>query len=203
MNIIFITFFIIIIIELLIIFILLSNMNFDIDKCYVQYNNQKQKFEILDLKIILKIRIFKELNLLKIIIYKDYCEIFNKKIEFNYLKNVKDENENPIFFIIRNFRKLNTQIDKFDLNLKIGTEDIFFTTFLVPIISSGIALLIRDYLSLEKIKEGRKNFDFKIQPIYPINNISIINLKLILNLSTIKFIYFTIKHYKNRKTALI
>lgn len=203
MNIIFITFFIIIIIELLIIFILLSNMNFDIDKCYVQYNNQKQKFEILDLKIILKIRIFKELNLLKIIIYKDYCEIFNKKIEFNYLKNVKDENENPIFFIIRNFRKLNPQIDKFDLNLKIGTEDIFFTTFLVPIISSGIALLIRDYLSLEKIKEDRTNFDFKIQPIYPINNISIINLKLILNLSTIKFIYFTIKHYKNRKTALI
>ena len=203
MNIIFITFFIIIIIELLIIFILLSNMNFDIDICYVQYNNQKQKFEILDLKIILKIRIFKELNLLKIIIYKDYCEIFNKKIEFNYLKNVKDEKENPIFFIIRNFRKLNPQIDKFDLNLKIGTEDIFFTTFLVPIISSGIALLIRDYLSLEKIKEDRKNFDFKIQPIYPINNISIINLKLILNLSTIKFIYFTIKHYKNRKTALI
>ena len=187
MNIIFISFFIIIIIQLLIIFILLSNM----------------KFEILDLKIILKIRIFKELNLLKIIIYKDYCKILNKKIEFNYLKNVKDKNENSIFFIIRNFRKLNPQIDKFDLNLKIGTEDIFFTTFLIPIISSGITLLIRDYLSLDKINEDKNNFDFKIQPIYPTNNISIINLKLILNLSTIKFIYFTIKHYKDRRIALI
>ncbi len=115
-----------------------------------------------DYEVIFKLKIFNKIPVLKLTINKNKIE---KNKEFNSKKNLKIE---------RNFSKYKKQIleklkdikiSELNIKIKLGTENAFFTSMLIPIISSLIAILLRNKM------ENLKNETYLVEPIYLNQNI--------------------------------
>lgn len=157
-------FLIILIILVTIIIIIKSKMLIEIENLVIKAN---KKIYINDAyKIIVKIIIFNKIPILKFKLDNkrmtvERNKIINKKIfsniKENFLKNkMKKE-------ILKHLTDI--QIDKLNLEIKIGTENVFFTSMIVPTISSIISIiLMKKITNLEKQK-------YIVKPIYSNKNI--------------------------------
>lgn len=103
------------------------------------------------IKLLKKIEINKKANEL-IKEYKKYGEV--EKLNSN-------ENIKKLKFILKN---LKININSFDLKLEIGTIDCIFTSFLIPIISSVLTLILNRY------NNKLENEKFVIMPVYKNKN---------------------------------
>ena len=103
------------------------------------------------IKLLKKIEINKKANEL-IKEYKKYGEV--EKLNSN-------ENIKKLKFILKN---LKININSFDLKLEIGTIDCIFTSFLIPIISSILTLILNRY------NNKLENEKFVIMPVYKNKN---------------------------------
>ena len=111
-------------------------------------------------------------------------------MEMDFIQGKKQIDKNVLDII----KKLKFSIKKLDLKIDIGTENVALTSLIVPIISTIVALYLR-----EKIKSKNEQF-FTIQPIYQNQNYLNIKLSGIFELKTnhiINVIYLLSR--KNKK----
>ncbi len=136
-------------------------------------------------------KIKKALNNEKIrkVVNKQKIEIIeNKKdIDIKYIKDIKN---------------IKIQIDEMNLNIELGTEDAAITSFIIPVISTFIALFIS-----RKIQKYNNKQKFSIKPIY-INQNSInvefsgiFQIKMIHIINTICIVSKKKKGDKNERTS--
>ena len=111
-------------------------------------------------------------------------------IEMDFIQGRKQMDKN----ILNVLKKIKFNIKELDLKLDIGTENVALTSLIVPVISTLIALYLR-----EKIKNKKEQF-FVVQPIYQNQNYLNIKLSGIFELKTnhiINIIYLLSR--KNKK----
>lgn len=109
----------------------------------------------------------------------------SRKIEQKIKKNLKNINysKKEIVYIIKKILKhLKLESKKMNLELLIGTEDIFITTFLIPVIS--IMFLVFFKITAKKIN---RNYSYKISPVYNKNLIKL-SLNCILQVKLVHII---------------
>ena len=108
-------------------------------------------------------------------------EKIGESLQLNFIEDYKRINKiNVIKIIIKN---LKLQILKFNFYLKIGTENVHITSYLVPILSLMLSLIL-NYGSLNVKKAVVRNYYYKINPVYNKNLIKlslncIINVKIV------------------------
>lgn len=85
------------------------------------------------------------------------------------------KNFNILNFVKILSKEIKPEILRFKLNLKIGVEDIMVTTYAIPIISTLISFILRLTVKDVKLKNKKREYYYKIEPIY---NKNIINLRL-------------------------
>lgn len=96
-----------------------------------------------------------------------------KKIQDRVIKDYKSFN--ILNFIKVLLKELKLEILKFNLSFKFGASDIMVTTYTVPIISTLISFILKLTVKDINLKNKRKDYYYKIEPVY---NKNIINLRL-------------------------
>lgn len=96
-----------------------------------------------------------------------------KKIQDRVIKDYKSFN--ILNFIKVLLKELKLEILKFNLSFKFGVSDIMVTTYTVPIISTLISFILKLTVKDINLKNKRKDYYYKIEPVY---NKNIINLRL-------------------------
>lgn len=184
--------FLVILIQIFIIGVCFSNLILDIKECDITYNIEKRnQIDIKKLKFSVNVYLFRKIKILSIKIHENYCEILNFKIHLNILKKLKDDKQSGIIFIIKNIRKLEPEIKNLNLDLKISTENVMLTVFLVPTISTIFSILISNYKG-ENSK--RELYDLKIMPKYLSKNLFSFKLSTQISFDTVTTLFFIKKH---------
>lgn len=209
--------FIIIFFEIIVLGIIFSKISIQICKLDMLYDEINiPKLKINELEIVVIFYIFKYIKIFSIKIYKDYLKIFNIKIKFDFLKELKlvEENYKTVYsdmkILFKNREKVNLKLLKpnlysFKLDLELGTFSQMFTTFIIPTISTYLAI------TLKKIVKdiNSKKYSFQIFPKYFSRNILKINLNSKISFSTIKLMLFffnlkqIIKQNKQEKSLVV
>lgn len=192
-------FFIVIIIQIIIISIYFSNIILNIQECDISYNEvERKKLNIKEFKMSIQVYLFKIIKILDIKIYEDYCEIFKIKVHLNLLKKLKDNKQNGTIYVIKNIGKLNPQIKTVNIEIALGSEDVVVTTFLVPTISTVISFLISKYMTNYNYSkdEGVSKYNFKIIPKYINTNNFTLKGSAKISFDTLRTLFFIKKHRK-------
>lgn len=119
-----------------------------------------------------KIKKLENSKFIKKISKVDFGKI-TKNLENKVLGRYKDFN--IIKFIKVFLKEIKPEILKFKLNLKIGFEDVFITTYAVPLISTLISFILKLTTKNVNLKNKKREHYYKIEPKY---NENIINLRL-------------------------
>ncbi len=166
------------------------NLNFRFEKCDVIFNEKvDNKLDIRELKLFVDLIIFQKIKILTINVNQEYCEVFNIKFNINGIKLSKEKEENSVVFVLKNLDKLKPKINKFELNLSLGTRDMLITLLGVPVLATYISFLFSKY----SITNNYNNFYLRINPNYfNINNFSL-KLTASIYLNAINFLFFIIK----------
>lgn len=189
---------VLILIQIVIIGICYSNIILNIKECDISYNvSLKNELCIEKFKINLEVFLFKKIRILKIKIYKNYCEILKIKIHFNLLKKLKDNKQKGAVFVLKNIWKLEPEIKNINLYLNLGTENMMLTIFLVPAVTTILSGVISNYM---KKYNYRNDLDcnLKVMPNYLDTNQFKLNLSTKISFDTITTLFFINKHRKIR-----
>ncbi len=91
--------------------------------------------------------------------------------------------------------KIKPKISYMNLDLKLGIDDVILTTYLVPIVSTIIAIIL-PYMSK---KSDINSIYYKIEPIYNMKNKYYIKLNIVLNIKIVNLLNCIYKIYRNKK----
>ena len=193
--------FITIVIQIIVLGIIFSNLELDIEECDISYNiDSPKRFNIKKLKVNIKLYLFKRIKVLKIKIHKNYCEIYKMKINLNVLKKLKDDDERGIWYIFKNIWELKPEIKNIKFEIIGGTEDTLVTTFLIPIVSTIIFPIISKNMKQNNNNDNHKNelsnCNIKIIPRYINTNNLTLRGNLQIDFDTIRTLLFIRKHRK-------
>lgn len=153
--------FLFIILTLILIILLLIYSKIGVEIINLRFSSQNIRHINKDYKIIIKLYILGKIPVLKLNITKTILEKLRlkDKIKDFDLKLIEDRNKfNKNFF--KAFKKINIGIKKVNLNIEFGTENAIFTSVIVPVISTIIAIILR-----KKVKKF-ENQTFIINPVY-------------------------------------
>ncbi len=148
----------VLIIFILILLFIFSKIRIEIDN--FEFNSQLKGFTNKNYKIYFKLYILKFIPILKI---KIDDKKIRKKLKEDKFKAKTQKIEQDILskkIQIGEFKNLDFEIKKFNLNLELGTENAFLTSMLIPIISALISIL------LGKKSKDVTNTKYIIKPIY-------------------------------------
>ena len=148
----------VLIIFILILLFIFSKIRIEIDN--FEFNSQLKGFTNKNYKIYFKLYILKFIPILKI---KIDDKKIRKKLKEDKFKAKTQKIEQDILskkIPIGEFKNLDFEIKKFNLNLELGTENAFLTSMLIPIISALISIL------LGKKSKDVTNTKYMIKPIY-------------------------------------
>lgn len=153
----------------------------------VKYKSVDKRHLNKNYEIVLILKILDKIPIFKFKIDKKKLEKLKKKEKLQ--KRVNEINlkiiENKNKFdknILEAIKKANIVIKKINLKIEIGTENAFFTSLLVPVISTIVSILIR-----RKIKNINKQ-RFIVKPIYYNQNIANIEISGIFEIKMIHII---------------
>ena len=189
----------VLIIFILILLFIFSKIRIEIDN--FEFNSQLKGFTNKNYKIYFKLYILKFIPILKI---KIDDKKIRKKLKEDKFKAKTQKIEQDILskkIPIGEFKNLDFEIKKFNLNLELGTENAFLTSMLIPIISALISIL------LGKKSKDVTNTKYMIKPIYINQNLikilifGIFDIKMI---HIINILYSLIKkegENKNERTS--
>ena len=138
-------------------------------KINIRYlKKEKNSFKI-KFNVNLGLYLFGFIKILGISLKEDGVHFLCFRFPYNKMKIDTDSMKILKEFSIWNFLKsLKIRFEKFHLNLKIGTEDMMFTVFLVFALSTFLSIL-----SAKNRKQiNLKKFYYKITPIYQVNQLS-------------------------------
>ena len=111
--------------------------------------------------------------------------------------NLKELNIN-LKDIIKYSKKMRLKIEKLKLKIELDTENVLLTTYLVPIISTIIAILLSKFAN----KCKRENYFYVINPLYENRNFIKIETSCIISLKLvhiINIIYIFLRKGRKRK----
>lgn len=163
------------------ILLLLSTIRLNVIKAKISnFENgiKKSKMEK-ELKIYLELCLFNKIKIAKIRLKKSLLDKAKIKTNMKELeKNVKVLKNIGIMEIIK---KLKIKVDKLELEVKLGTEDIMITVFLIAFLSSLVSILVRNC--------NYKKVHYNIIPLYQFGNTVKINLNCIIDVKMVHIIY--------------
>ncbi len=144
--------------------LLLSKIRIEINN--LRFSSIKPKQINRNYKIVIKLCLFNKMPIIKISLTKIKLEKLNinKKIKNINLKVLEDKNRFEKNFW-KAIKKIEITIKKIDLDVELGTENASFTSLLIPVFSTILAMIFR-----KKISNHEKQ-KFKITPIYRDKNI--------------------------------
>jgi len=141
---------------------LFSSLEFKIDIKNLKYSKTENKKDKIndDYEVIVYAYMFRKIKiynykLKNLKFYKKYSNNINSKIDYSILKD----------FITTNSNKTNIQIieiEKFNLDLQIGTENVILTSGLVTFSSILISLLLSKFM----INCSKEKLQYNVKPIY-------------------------------------
>lgn len=132
----------------------------------LKINSQSKKYLNKNYKIEFIIYIFNLVPILKFEITNEKIQkmMSNEKIQktikkqkVNIIKNKQEIDRD----IIKGLKNIKIEIEKINLEISIGTENALLTAFIIPIISTGLAVFLS-----KKIKKYNNMQKFLITPIY-------------------------------------
>lgn len=179
------------------IFFTFSTLKIDIENLSVSnYNNNKLEIEYI---INLKLYLFKKIRYLKLRVDKErIAKIkFKPKLDFNKIKEFyKKLKARQI--------KFDAVVEKLNFELKIDTIDLYFTSFVVFILSTFLSIILSKFIC----KTNYKNCSYTVLPIYQNKNLidfklnSIIEVKMVHIISVIHLFLVNRKgKVKNERTS--
>ena len=181
----------ILIVFIIVIIITKSKMSIEVKNLKIKAN--KKIYMNDNYKIIFKIIIFNKIPILKFILNNEKLvlernKIINKKISKEEEKYFKNKIKKELFKHLSDIR-----INKLNLKIKIGTENAFFTSMIIPIISSIISIIL-----MKKITNAEKQ-KYIVEPIYLNQNILEILISGIFEMKMIHIINIIYVLNKERK----
>ena len=165
----------------LIIILVLSTIKLNIKKFHFSNFESGVKKGKIENEILICLELY-FINRIKIASFSINKNIFSKirlKNDFQKLKNNYSKFKNIKLLDILKTSKL--QIEKAYLNIKIGTDDVIITGFLVTFISSITGILFR--------KTKKENLFLKILPLYSCGNAINFDLNCIIKVKMVHIIY--------------
>lgn len=183
---------------LLILFFITILFKFVYIKINIQTTRSSNSNDKRETKITFGIYLFNKIPIIK---NKLGNGIFEKNSKFrrkiDKLIDVKEFRGIPDFRILR---KAKLHFEKFNLNLDFGTGDILLTTYLVPIISTVIAIVLNQV----NIKINNKETYYRVNPLFDTNNFSYkisFNGIISINLAHIIFTAIMLNNSREKKES--
>lgn len=188
-------------ISLLFLFLLLSNLEIEINKLWFDSSNKKGE-KLKDYLFYIRLKILDKITWIKIKIDdKKIKKIKNSKLlksktfeKINKMKNVKEsilKNKKEILNI-RNLKDLDIKIEQLNLDMKISVSDYIITSFSTAFIASVISIILA-----KKIKKYEENrYRYLITPIYEYKPTLKIKLNCIIDIKIVHImnvIYMLVK----------
>lgn len=182
---------------LLLIIVLLSTMSIRTEELELSNYNKSGKLQY-DYDIYFELLFLNKIKILSIKIdkgkiYKLKLKQKMQNIDFKKMKKDMPKKE-EIKDIVK---KLDVEIDTFKLKLKIGTEDVIFTSAIVTILASfiglGLAKVIKEY------KEEK--YKYEVYPIYQNRNQILLNLNCIIKVKMVHIIFIIYLLLKKRRVG--
>lgn len=192
---------------ILILILMILTMRIKFEFTDFKFNSQNKEHLKKDYKIGITICTFQKVPILKIKIDdKKIKQILNnekinkiiKKQEIKIVENRKNIDKQ----IFRGLNKLSIELEEMYLKIFIGTEDASITAFIIPLISTALAVLLR-----KKVKECNNKQIFQINPVYINRNFiniefsGIFQIKMIHIINTICIVNKRKRVDKNERTS--
>ncbi len=185
---------VVLIVLLISIVLLLSVINIVVNKLEIS-NEEKGKL-IKDYEIHLQLRIIDKFKIIDIKINDELIEKFHikSKLDKIYFEEVKKEklSKEEIKLL---FKKMHFEIDKLDLRVDLGIDDVILTSAVVGIISVAIGLGLAKIIK----KYDSRKYKYIINPLYINKNILKINLNCIIKVKMVHIIYVIYILLKRRR----
>lgn len=167
---------------LLLFLLFISTIQIETDNLVINSINKKEN----KINLYVRLKILNKITYLKIKVNKEKMSRFkvsNKRIlkKINQIQNELINNRRKVLNIdvIRLLNRLNVEIDKLNLFLKIGLSDAFLTSIIVGMISALISILISKNTKEYSDKYYSILPDYNKTPLVKINLNCIINIKMI------------------------
>ena len=130
-------------------------------------NSQNKKHINDSYEIIIKLKIFGNIPIIKFILTKDKLKKIQQSLKMKekiqqFEKDILQNNNKldmQMFKGLKEFTK-RVYIEKLDLEIQLGTENAFFTSIVVAILSSILSI------GFSKIRVREKNIVYEIEPVY-------------------------------------
>lgn len=179
---------IITLIALLIIFILISTIKIEIKEVRAS-NAMKIKSNYV---IKISARLMNKLKWISFEIDKIKIKKFAKKIHLEKIDIQKLE-RNINVYDIKQIINIRPKLTYLNLDVSLGVEDVILTSYIIPIISTIISIILPHVTKDNKIK----NINYKILPLYNNKNIYDIKLDTIIEIKVINVLNAMYKIYRN------
>lgn len=189
--------FLLFLISLFVIIILISNLKISVKK--LEASNEIENTDILkNFTVSIGIYIFGKIKIFNKDITKQDIEKAKNSKQIEKLKNkfwkkeTMKEKKQDIKMDIDVLKKLNPKLEKIKLDLKLGTEDVVLTSFLIVIVSIIISMVLSKVIK----KYDEKKYEYIIIPVYNNKNSikvileGIIDIKLVNIISIIFRLWF-------------
>ena len=192
---------------LLIIILMIITIKIKIKFKDFEFSSQNKEHLNKNYKIEIIIFTFKFIPILKLKVTNKKINkaLSNEKIRkaINEQKTKIIENRKDIDIeAIKEIKNIKMEIDEMNLNISLGTEDAAITAFIIPIISTFIAIFLS-----QKVRRYNDNQKFSIQPVYINQNLiniqfsGIFQIKMIHIINTICIVNKKRKGDKNERTS--
>lgn len=192
---------------LLIFMICISKLEINIKNIYINNRNKRKNNEQALIKVSLKIG---KWNWLKVRLNKDkianlYAKMkiqeYKNSIKFNNMrKNLETSMKRALKDkeLRRLVKETNIEVEKFNANIAVGTENYILTSYIVAIISIVISNILPHVVKEDTLRKNNisKIIHYRIVPIYGENNEYNIHLTIIANTKVLHLIRILIKLIK-------
>lgn len=174
---------------LILILLFISYIRIDFDDIYV---SNIPKFHY-DFRIKIGIYIFNKIKIFGFTINKE--KLKKNKLIGKFEKRMKKEQIDISFSEIMNIiKKMHINLDKFNTEIKLGTEDVILTSVIVGIVASSIGIILGRLI--KHYEEGK--YGYEILPYYNRKNIFDMKLNCIINTKLVHIIYVIYMFSKKR-----
>ena len=175
---------------LLIILTILSTVKIKINN--LEAMNQKEFAH--NYKVEIALELFGKIKWLKFKLNENKLKKLSTKMHLERI-DIKQLEKDLKLADIKEILGIRPKISYMNLALKVGVDDVLLTTYLVPIISTFLAILLPYAVESENIK----NIKYKIEPVYN-NFFYSVKLDITLDIKIISAIKWEFKLYQNKKT---
>ncbi len=192
---------------ILIVILIILTIRIKFEFINFKFNSQNKEHLKKDYEIKITLFTFQKVPILKTKINnKKINKIINNEKIKNIIKKqemrIIEDRKNVDKKILKGLKKLNIELEEMNLNILIGTEDASITAFIIPIISTALAVILS-----KNVKECNDKQVFLINPVYINQNLiniefsGIFQIKMIHIINTICIVNKRKRVDKNERTS--